>query len=330
MEKIRVSRFELRVPPTPYHQSPFRWQSSPQPLSFVKYIEIPIRKCRIKIGEVMDLFTHIFLAYLLNFGTHELYLPLSYLPFIIPMGAIPDIDVLWSPFLGKKSPYARHRGASHSIPFVICYSLVFSIIFYYFFNLNIILFLPAAILTGLTHICCDVLTTWGVPVFWPFSKREIRFDIDRAINPYFMAFSTFNIFFLYSLSLINFNYNLYLIIIAAETLLIILYFISRVLLKLHLSKKYSIKNYQTTAIPTSGLFTWYIAAKSANQYSYKLKHGKYQFLKSKTFDCQPACPHHQSPLTLCKWGVRYRLVACSANFVSLGGHAILRSASKVV
>ena len=76
----------------------------------------------------MDIFTHMFFSYLINFGIGSLKYNEYAMVFGIALGMLPDFDILWYP-LGKKIPIAKHRGISHSILFIFIATIILSVIF---------------------------------------------------------------------------------------------------------------------------------------------------------------------------------------------------------
>jgi membrane-bound metal-dependent hydrolase YbcI (DUF457 family) len=222
----------------------------------------------------MDIFTHWFFTYLLNFGLGTLHYNEYAMVFGIAMGILPDVDIFWFP-LGRKYPIWQHRGASHSILFIVITTIIMAAIFAPIIKVDILILILIGILSGMGHICLDVLTTIGIPVFWPITKRELHLDLERAINPYFMGISIIFIIFLFQLRAIDFNYQIYLILINIITLSIIFYYMIKLILKSYIQSKYSTQNFKILGIPTAGLFKWYLVGKKINNGVLKLKYCRY-------------------------------------------------------
>jgi inner membrane protein len=228
----------------------------------------------------MDIFTHWFFTYLITFGAQTLRINEYAMVFGIVLGIIPDFDILWYP-IGRKFPIWRHRGASHSILFIIIETMILSFIFAPIINVNFVVLFVIGLFSGLGHICLDVLTTIGIPVFWPFSKRGIHLDLERAINPYFMGVSIFMIIFLFQLRAIRFDYSIYLILINVIIASIILYYLSKLIIKLYIQSKHSTINFKIRAIPTAGLFNWYLVGKNVDTGKFRLKYCRYNMIRDK-------------------------------------------------
>jgi membrane-bound metal-dependent hydrolase YbcI (DUF457 family) len=223
----------------------------------------------------MDFFTHIVLSYFLNISLGS-----PNFIFGIAIGILPDMDLLWSPF-GKKHYWAKHRAVTHSITFIFILSLVCSWIAATFWGLNFLMILPFAILTGMVHIAIDLVTTSGIPVLWPFSQREFKFEIDKAINLYMIAFSFFTIIFLNYLGRIQYDYSQYLILVALITSIFLSFFIVKLAIKLWLINKYSNSKERFDVLPSSGLFVWYLVNKKMLYDNYYIKYLKLNLLKAK-------------------------------------------------
>jgi inner membrane protein len=198
--------------------------------------------------------------------------------FGIVMGAIPDVDIISYP-IGKKYPIWRHRGGSHSIFFIVVASIILAIIFAPIIKVDLLILIMIGIISGLGHICLDTVTTIGIPLFWPFSKKEVHLDLERAINPYFMGISLFLIFFLFQLRAINFNYQIYLTLINIIFISILIYYFSKLLLKLTIQYKFSTPTFKIIAIPTAGIFKWYLVGKKIDKGTIRLKYCRYNILK---------------------------------------------------
>jgi inner membrane protein len=190
-----------------------------------------------------------------------------------------------------KFSIARHRGISHSITFIIIATAILALIAAPIINVNYFVLFLIGVLSGLSHLCLDVLTTIGIPVFWPFSKREIHLDLERAINPYFMGTSIFFILFLFQLRVIKFDYTIYLQLVYIITLTIILYYLAKLILKSYIQVSFSTPEFRIRAIPTAGLFKWFLVGKNVNAGILKLKYCKYNLLSKynprfKDFSCK--------------------------------------------
>ncbi len=245
----------------------------------------------------MDIFTHMFFTYLINFGIGTLKYNEYAMVFGIAMGVISDFDVLWFP-IGLRYSMARHRGVSHSILFIIIATLILAAIFAPIIKVDYFVLCMIGILSGLSHICLDVLTTIGIPVFWPFTKKELHLDLERAINPYFMGSSIFLIFFLFQLRVIRFNYQIYLQLITILTATIILYYTAKLIMKLYLQISFSTLNFRIHALPTAGFYNWFLVGKNQINGVMRLKYCKYNLLskfkpKFRYFSC--AYEHHAEP-----------------------------------
>jgi inner membrane protein len=87
--------------------------------------------------------------------------------------ALPDIDVLWSPFqLAETSPFA-HRAITHSLAFALVAAMVVTIVWFRMERRTGVVLLLAL----LSHSCLDALSTYslGVGFFVPFSEQRFRF-----------------------------------------------------------------------------------------------------------------------------------------------------------
>ena len=59
----------------------------------------------------------------------------------------------------------------------------------YYFNLNFFYMWLAGALFYCLHLFLDMLTTYRPPLFYPFYKKEFKFDFETAVNPVLMLIS---------------------------------------------------------------------------------------------------------------------------------------------
>ncbi len=141
----------------------------------------------------MDLFTHVLVAALIGI---PLGAPLKFetLLYVALAGSIPDADVFASP-LEKRFRAATHHGGSHSILFILIYSLIAPAAYVALGRMLVLAEMSyaraflLALVPGLMHIFSDLLTSWSVPLLWPFSSKGYKFELDRAIDPVTILFS---------------------------------------------------------------------------------------------------------------------------------------------
>ncbi|MHA1150543.1 MAG: metal-dependent hydrolase [Promethearchaeota archaeon] len=141
----------------------------------------------------MDFFTH------LVFGMITALLTLrqfdeEFVLLAIIMAVLPDADLALIPFHKvTKKYYFSHRGGSHSYFIGLILSLVVALIFTLTYGGAFYVYWIIGSLYYSLHVTLDFLTTSRIPAFYPLSKKEYRFNVDRAVNPLMMA-SSFIIF----------------------------------------------------------------------------------------------------------------------------------------
>jgi len=104
-------------------------------------------------------------------------------------GTIPDLDVLFSPFMSEVDGLAFHRGISHSILFAVIGALFFGWISFRIFNKkrtqisgydksrgSLLEWQMLFLLGLLTHTLLDCFTMYGTQLFAPFSDYRVAFN----------------------------------------------------------------------------------------------------------------------------------------------------------
>ena len=183
----------------------------------------------------MDTFSHALIAFLL-LGQFDLNLGV----FAGIMALIIDLDVILYP-LTKKYPHFDHRGIVHSVPGLICVTVVASLIFSLLTGTSYWLSLGAGLIGAFSHVACDNLTNYGTLTFWPFSKNYVKLDIISGISPITIIASTISMSFLYS-SYESSNFPLFNNIYLLAVLFFSIYFLLRIVLKSYIQIKFHTKS----------------------------------------------------------------------------------------
>ncbi len=104
-------------------------------------------------------------------------------------GTIPDLDVVFFPFLDAMGQLTVHRGISHSIFFALVGGLLMGWLFQKWYNKspdNTTTFRDWSLLFGLgflTHSLLDAFTVYGTQLFLPFSDYRVGFNSIFIVDP---------------------------------------------------------------------------------------------------------------------------------------------------
>ena len=115
------------------------------------------------------------------------------------MAGIPDLDIILYPFW-KRHPILGHRGLTHTLAFILASSMALFSAHTVFSGVLDPTLLMVLILTGSSHIIGDFLTNWGVPPFYPLTRRYYKINLDVAVNHIVLAYFFIGCFFLYLIS----------------------------------------------------------------------------------------------------------------------------------
>ena len=186
----------------------------------------------------MDLVTHlVFGALIYNLFLNEV--TFDYFIYAMIFAILPDLDIFLSPLRRKfKSNYLEHRSGSHSYVIGVIISTiiggVYSTLTYQSFFL---VWIIGIIFYGI-HVSLDLLNTTKIPCFYPLSKKEYCFYIEKAGSSFTLLTS---IIFIISV-LVVFNYfpSLFFTVINIYTFFMVVYYIYRIVTKIwinsHLKK----------------------------------------------------------------------------------------------
>ena len=101
-------------------------------------------------------------------------------------GTLPDLDVIFSPFLDNARQLAFHRGASHSLLLMVIASLALAKPLAKLWKKEKISPTRAGsfvFLVWFTHVLIDCFTVYGTSVLWPFSETRVAFNNLFIIDP---------------------------------------------------------------------------------------------------------------------------------------------------
>lgn len=203
----------------------------------------------------MDFFTHLMIGFLLSswlggsFSNH--YVLLGTL-----MAALPDFDIFLYP-LWRRLPFTRHHGVTHTVVFVTAASVTMFAAYGAFTGAADPKLLIVMLLGGFSHILCDFITNWGVPLLYPFERGYFKINVDMSINPYTMLFFFPGVIFLDAARL---NYLAPFGLKGATAVLglvYLVYFVTRGGFKVYNTMKQG--NQGFAALPTLSLHKWKFA-----------------------------------------------------------------------
>jgi inner membrane protein len=98
---------------------------------------------------------------------------------------IPDLDVIFNPFLDDVTKLGWHRGYSHSLLFVLIASLLFGWLFHRLSKSSVSLrrWVYFNFWIFLTAILLDCFTVYGTQLFLPFSDYPVGFNSLAIVDP---------------------------------------------------------------------------------------------------------------------------------------------------
>ncbi|MFT4568985.1 MAG: inner membrane protein [Saprospiraceae bacterium] len=205
------------------------------------------------------------------------------------VATIPDLDVLFIPFLGELQKMSFHRGYSHSIAFCILASFLIAIAMGKIKWVGDLSFRKAYLLSFFalfTHVLLDAFTTYGTQLLLPLSDWRVSFDSINIIDPFYTIPLLIGV--AVSLYFYNFNdpkrsspNNIGLIISS-------IYLLFTLANKQHIQREFytqlksqNIPSYGLLTVPVKiGNMQWYGVAKDASN----LYIGKYDILTDNEID----------------------------------------------
>ncbi|WP_170289301.1 metal-dependent hydrolase [Metabacillus lacus] len=100
----------------------------------------------------------------------------------------PDFDFLIRIFKGKGAYVEHHRGLSHSIPAVFCWTLLLSLTVWLIFPESSITFISMWILLAVVvHILTDITNPYGTQAGRPFTSKWLSLGFIPLFDPFIMT-----------------------------------------------------------------------------------------------------------------------------------------------
>jgi len=206
----------------------------------------------------MDFFTHLLIGLIIGSLADGSNINI-YIVLAIFMSLLPDLDFLLAP-LWNRFPFTGHHGITHTLIFIIAASaLIYTSMFVLAEESDIRLIL-VMFLAGSSHILGDLLGTGGVPLFYPFSRRYFKLNVDLGINPLLTIYSFIGTALLSTASLgfLSFIDARGVAIILGSVF--ILYYASRAVLKIR--EERAEVNMGFVALPTIWPYRWKFARRT--------------------------------------------------------------------
>ncbi|MGA9098590.1 MAG: metal-dependent hydrolase [Methanotrichaceae archaeon] len=206
----------------------------------------------------MDFFTHLLIgliiASLADGSNVNIYIALA-----VFMSLLPDLDFLMAP-LWKRFPFMGHHGITHTPIFIIAASAFIYTSMLILAGKSDIRLILVMFLAGASHILGDLLGTGGVPLFYPFSRRYFKLNVDLGINPLLTIFSFMGFSVLSAASI---GFTSFMDSRSVATLLgsvFVIYYASRAALKIRQERAEA--NMGFVALPTIWPYRWKFARRT--------------------------------------------------------------------
>ncbi|MBY9006339.1 MAG: metal-dependent hydrolase [Candidatus Lokiarchaeota archaeon] len=186
----------------------------------------------------MDVITHFVFGILMYiFFLKEV--TFEYIFLAIFLSILPDLDIFLTPLKRKfKSNYLEHRGGSHSYIIGIIISFIVGLIYSSLTQQSFYMVWIISLIFYSLHVSMDLLTTTKIPCFYPLSKKEYSFYVEKAGSLFTMVNSIIFLIFLgilifnsVEIFLLNLFVNIY-------TFFFIIYYLYRIISKILLSSNF--------------------------------------------------------------------------------------------
>ena len=128
----------------------------------------------------MDIITHLVVGALIYIFTFQYFAP-GILFYALFFAILPDLDLFLTPLRRKlKSKYLEHRSGSHSYIMGILMSAIIGSFYSFFTQQSFFMVWIIGIIFYGIHISLDLLNTTKIPCFYPISKKEYSFYVEKA------------------------------------------------------------------------------------------------------------------------------------------------------
>jgi membrane-bound metal-dependent hydrolase YbcI (DUF457 family) len=213
----------------------------------------------------MDLGTHMLIGYMIAWtaaftftGYHEYLILLA-----VVMAMIPDFDFFLIAIprrFRKRFRALGHRGATHSIIFILGCAIVVSYIFSVVYKIDLVLGIILASIAGLSHTFIDSLTSFPFPSLAPFSWKDRSFNLDGAVTWYMIPFGIFSLSAMWWMRVYNVPFGTYELFVGLVFALLFAHYLARLSVKLYV-ERVLYRGQRARVNPTYTLLKFYVVVK---------------------------------------------------------------------
>ncbi|WP_051556430.1 metal-dependent hydrolase [Alkalihalobacterium bogoriense] len=187
----------------------------------------------------------------------------------------PDFDFVCK-YKGNEAYMKQHRGASHSLPALLLWTIVIAVAVSAFFpHVSLGLLFGWTLLAVIVHVLLDICNIYGTQAGRPFSQKWIAYDVLPIFDPLIMSLHLIGFVCWFSGVHPGFTFLVvYSLVLIYITLRFFMYHNVLSNLKIDNDKLYHL-------IPTTSMFTWKVIAKGEGHYTLGIyKTGTIQWKKS--------------------------------------------------
>lgn len=113
------------------------------------------------------------------------------------LGAIsPDLDIIYQ-YWGDYVYLKHHRGYSHSLPGLLGFAALIGGAMSFFTEVGFLTLFAWALLGALSHTLLDLFNSYGVMLFYPFSRKKYTLNLLMISDPFLISCSLAILFFSY-------------------------------------------------------------------------------------------------------------------------------------
>jgi membrane-bound metal-dependent hydrolase YbcI (DUF457 family) len=181
----------------------------------------------------------------------------------VVMTMIPDFDVFLFAIprrFRRRFRALGHRGATHSIIFLLGCAIVVSYIFSVVYKIDLASGIILASIAGLSHNFIDSLTSFSFPSLAPFSWKDRSFDIDGAVTWYMIPFSIFSLSAMWWMRVHDVPFSTYEVFVGFVVSVLVAHYLSRLSVKLYV-ERVLYRGQWAKVNPTFTLLKFYVMVK---------------------------------------------------------------------
>ncbi len=210
-----------------------------------------------------------------------------YFLFTVICGILPDFDIILLPF-NRRWYMLRHHGITHTLVFIVGAAITGSLLLWWWYGMNPAILILTGLMGGGMHLLGDYYSNYSIPLTYPFGNTQHKLDIDMAVNPWLLLFSSPTVLTLWYFRSIGLDYGLYVTAVTLASLVFLSYIVARFAFKrvagVRVRRALGGRGGRIRTLPTMSPRRWNVVVDCSTPERYRVIYGRWDIFSSHKAD----------------------------------------------